>query len=556
MPVTILKGPTRTDTELERAMRVELSRRSMPFFVQNYLRDSSGKEFVLADFHIEWMDLISSDEEKVLILGPAAHGKTQTCVHDYCCWLASCFPNVRVKIGTKNSDDAATRLLHLKTELESNERLIEDFGLYKSDHWREMEINVAQRSIKSQDPTFRVFGSETSIYGQRATHLILDDYVTEQNSGSHVKEQTRGKLENYYWSGLNKLAYPNQKLLQRWVNTVVDQRDLMHVVGSVNGRMPDDGRTTWRSTKGFYVWRRPSLDNTTDPPMVLWPAAHSVASLQLDRSNDIISFEKRMQNRARDPELLTFQPEWFYGDPLQNYPGCIDPDRVLGQLPAKVNGNWTRVGGYDPNPGTSDNSKYCGYIEFAFDTHQSDPKKYLVTDIVRFRDRLPEQEKFVVDRSVYRQLGLLLIEDNAANQWLLQLPNLQNAVKSGRRIEGHNTNVKNKYDAETGVPALAGIFRAGLIRFPYGDEQSKKMSDTIINEFLDYPQGVTSDLLMALWFALLAAQKVARRSGLRVFGANGVGHWFDRGLNLTAAEKFYPTVKPEDVGQGDLGKIA
>ncbi len=210
------------------------------------------------------MDLISSDREKVMLLAPAAHGKTTLVVRAYTIWLLCCFPNVRIKIGTKNSDDAATRLLDIKTELESNERLIADFGAFKGDHWREMEINVAQRISHDKEPSVRVFGSETSIFGQRATHLILDDYVTEQNSGSHVKDQTRAKLSTYYWAGLNKLGYPNQKMIQRWVNTVVDQRDLMHELGAVNGRMPDDSRVTWTSSKGWYVWRRPALDNATE----------------------------------------------------------------------------------------------------------------------------------------------------------------------------------------------------------------------------------------------------------------------------------------------------
>lgn len=538
--------------EFERLWRIEMSKQSMPFFVQYYLRTNEGKEFEFADFHVEWMDLLQGDDERVMILGPAAHGKTQTVAINYPLWLMCCFPGVRIKMGCKNTDDAVTRLIAIKSEMETNERLINDFGEFKSEHWREKELFTQQRlrsDIRDKEPSIRVFGSETSIYGARATHLILDDFVTEVNSGRQVKDTTRTKLATNYNSGVRKLGYPNQKLWIRWVNTMVDQRDLLHEIAAINGRVPDDDRVTWKSTKGYRVWRRPALDEKAET--VLWPAAHSVESLQAEKAEiGVIDFGKRMQNRVMDPSMMDFQRDWFYGNPNADppLPGCLDLQRTLNQMPVYANGNWAKVGGYDPNPGVSESSKFCGYAELAFNPRGSDPREYVITDIWRDRLRLPEQEAFCVERATIRGLSLLHIEDNAANQWLLQLPRLVNAVASGHRIEGFNTNEKNKYDPETGVPAMAGIIKAGLLRFPYGDSYSRQMSDLLINEFLSYPQGVTSDILMSVWFAILAAKKVGRRYGLRVYEGGIAGTSFGgmtRGLTAEQADRFFPTMSPD-----------
>jgi hypothetical protein len=557
MTVTFYSRNAPADAQVERQVRVSLAKRNFPFFIQHYLRTDEGEPFDLADFHVEWAELCSSDEEKVLVLGPAAHGKTTIFVRAYATWLATCFPNVRVKLGAKNMDTAAARLLAVKTELESNERLIEDFGPFVSDLWRHDRINVRQRTVRDIEPTIQAFGSETTIMGSRATHLLLDDYVTEENSGAHVEERTRAKLSTNFSTTLKKLGYPGRKLYIRWVNTVVDLRDLVHVYANVNGAMPEDNRPTWRSTRGFKVWRRPSIDETTGD--VLWPKIHTREELEAERTDDVMAFLKRMQNRCLDPSMMEFRREWFYGDQaaIPPLPGCLDYDRVLGQAPHLPAGaHATLAGGYDPNPGTSENSKYCAYAELGFDRLQGEPRTYAVTALARFRDTLPKQEAFIVAQAMGRGTALILIEANVANQWLLQLPNIQGAVKSGFRIEPHYTSVKNKPDPDTGVPSLAGMIRGGLLRFPYGDAQSRAMTELAISEFLSYPEGATSDMVMSIWFAILAAKKVAIRKGLRTYG--GVGNVLSRlAPTLAAIERHFPTMaSPIDAEQMRAAKMA
>jgi hypothetical protein len=540
------------------------------YFTQHYLRDDDGNPFDLEPFHVEMLELSSStakEDEKVILLEPAAHGKTTLAIICASVFDVCMDPDDIIAIGCKNYPDGKDRLRAIKAILEKNEALIEDFGPFVGPVWTEDQIVVARRRNWSvKEPTIRVFGSETSVFGWRAKKVRLDDYITLQNSGPQVEENTRNRVRTNFNDGVLKMGYPKKPFKVVWVNTVVDLRDLIHEKAALNGQMPDDARVHWRSDKGFRVVRREALDESTGA--VLWPSAHTKESLEEEKATDLMTFLRRMQNRCIDPQTVAFQRRWFDGDDslVPPAPGCLDRERVLGApFVGKQWPSWTLSGGYDPNPGTSENSKYCAYVELAFDRTVDEPRAYYINDIARFRGTLPQQEEFVVRRAIERTIALILIEANVQNQWLLQLPGMQAAVKSGRRIEPHWTSVKNKPDPETGIPSLAGMVRAGLIRFPYGDARSRQLSETLIAEMLAYPQGATSDILMALWFAILAAKKVSKRMGLRVFGGGTIPFISNRTVSPERVDRYfgakvwpYPTVtdraNPEPMIAGEVAR--
>jgi hypothetical protein len=57
-------------------------------------------------------------------------------------------------------------------------------------------------------------------------------------------------------------------------------------------------------------------------------------------------------------------------------------------------------------------------------------------------------------------------------------------------------------------------FEFGRIRLPYGDAESRAMSQMLIQEAKSYPQGETDDLLMALWFIRFNAGFLVSREQL------------------------------------------
>jgi hypothetical protein len=73
------------------------------------------------------------------------------------------------------------------------------------------------------------------------------------------------------------------------------------------------------------------------------------------------------------------------------------------------------------------------------------------------------------------------------------------ALKDRVRLMLHHTTAK-KNSMEYGVQSLASDFEFSRISLPYGDDTARRMSDMLANEALMWPDGDTSDLLMALWF--------------------------------------------------------
>ena len=531
------------ETAMRRMLRREMSR-DIVFFTQSYFRDEDGRPFHLKDFHIEMLRTCADERiERLLLLEPAGFGKTTHLGKHYIIWLLCWDPNVQIIYASKNADDAAARLGAIKAELEGNEELIEDFGPFVGRVWRDDSIEVARRTVRLKDPTIAAIGSTSSIYGRRATHFIGDDIVTLQNSGGHVEARTRERLSRDYNDGIKKVGYPGRQLFIRLVNTVVDQRDLIHDLGDLNQHRPED--TRWVSAKRYHVIRRPALDETAMTS--LWPERRSVESLLEEKAEDLLSFLRRMQNRCLDPSTMNFQRIWFDGDPGNpELPGCLDYGRCLGNLPhGEGVPSLTRTGGFDPNPGTSENSKYSAYAEVAFDRKAAEPRTYWVTDLVRFRAQIEEQATFCAERAAGRNLALLNIEDNAANQWLLQVNTLRVAALS-YRISGFNTNVRNKYDPQVGVPAMAGRIRAGRIRFPYHCQVCRERTETIIGEFVAYPQGATSDMLMALWFAILASERFVAETRMGVIEPSTIAtspFIAGRGITAEALDRWHPTRK-------------
>lgn len=512
------------------------------FFTTQYFRDEEGQRLKLKWFHKEMLQKCADERiERLLLLEPAGFGKTTNVGKHYPLHtMVVMNPRCQMIYGGKSASDAEARVSAMKAELEGNEELINDFGPFQGPIWRDDALMLAQGNHNVKDPTISAVGSTSSIFGRRATHFIGDDMVTNLNSGNHVKPETRERFAQDFKQGIQKVAYAGRPLYIRIVNTVVDQRDLLHDLGDINQHAFTD--TTWTSSKRYFVIRRPALDELTDPMTSLWPERRSVESLLEEKAEDLLAFEKRMQNRTLDPSMMNFQRIWFDGDPGNRVeiPGCLDYGRCLHQDPMGDGiPPLTRTGGYDPNPGVSENSKYSAYADVAFDRKASEPRTYWVTDIARFRAQIEEQAQFCVDRTADRSLALLYIENNVANQWLLQVNSLKTAALS-YPIKGHHTNVKNKPDPEVGIPAMAGRIRAGRIRFPYHCPRCRAMTDLIIGEFLSYPQGATSDMMMALWMAILAAESFigTTRNGI----INRVISPFlaQRGITAAGAERFFP----------------
>ena len=507
-----------------REFRRDLARQSILFFAATYLRDEDDLPYKFKDFHVQMMENAASDlpdDTESVDLIPAANGKTTILSFIYPLWLlCASDPNARLALVGKTYEDAKARLRAIKVQMESNDLLITDFGPFTTTRWTDDEIEVAQRTTNAKDPSIKIFGAGMSVFGWRATHVVCDDIVTIQNSGSNVREETRKALRDNYFQGIRKMGGPGKQVRIRWAQTVVDLRDLVHEVADLRNHA--DEETDWITDHGVKVTRRRALNEETGE--VLWPERYTRAELESERAIDPISFMRRMQNRCIEPGMMTFQKEWFGGNG-SDLPGCYDRERVIGQIPRKDGADWVTVAGFDPNFGLSDKAKWCGWITLAFDKNAPLPRPYHIIEIAQFRSGIEEQADFVISGHSRSRSALTLIERNASNQWLVNMEVFKKAVKSGARIEPYWTSVRSlagydpdleRPDPQFGLPAMAGLIRGGMLRFPYGDDLSREKSNLLIGEMESHPMSQTTDLLMATWFATIAARRLSKSNRLQV----------------------------------------
>lgn len=520
-----------------RELRKHIAMNNLAFFTTYYFVDDDMQPIVLETFHVDFLNDIASDEREMdsqLHLLPGGHGKT-TLAMIYTIWRMIRYRNARILFMGKTFDDAKARVRSIKAELEDNEKLIADFGPFVTDKWTDSELNIAGRTTRAKESTLTAVGSETNIFGSRATDFVGDDLVTIENSGPQVTPATRERFKENFNQGIRKLGVPRCRM--RWINTVVDLRDMCHDVMKVNGGLPPDDYERWVSDKGWLVVRRRALNEDTGD--TLWPAMFTRDMLEAERLEDPVAFAKRRQNRVIETGMLTFQHEWIVGDPSKGIPGCLDFNRVFGQFPDR----YIRIGGFDPTAGQTATSKWCGWVEVAFDRNVplDEPLELVITEIAQFRVGIEEQGQFLVDRGWEHHLAGLVIEENGAHQYLGQLNTIRRARRAGLVIEPHFTKPVGaeakqsaaKPDPIVGIASMANLAQHGLIRFPYGDVQSKRMSDLLIAEMEAHPMSATSDLLMALWFCYLYTRRVRRRSGLRVI-AQHMPKWIrDRSVTPT-----------------------
>ena len=98
-------------------------------FRRKYFATETGEKYETAPFHINWINnIIEAIEEgnELLVLSPPRHGKTELLIH-FAVYQICKNPNTRIMWVGGNEDIAKNAVSSVLDQLESNERLQEDF---------------------------------------------------------------------------------------------------------------------------------------------------------------------------------------------------------------------------------------------------------------------------------------------------------------------------------------------------------------------------------------------------------------------------------------------
>jgi hypothetical protein len=492
--------------------------RDLPRWKQALLEVGNEEAFVvryfshrideLKDFHLRLIGT-ALNEARGLILYPAGHGKT-TLADTVLTLLEVCRnPDIRILIIAKNDEEANSIGQLLQAEMVDNQLLIADFGPFKpaadSDKpWALGRMVVAGRTKMAKEATFLVVGwNAKTVLGYRTDWTICDDVVTDENSASPTQ---RAKMRDRFDLAVETgPQFFDSRLTV--VGTRFDPHDLYGDLREMQ-QPTDDG-------EGLEaIWTVQHEDAIVDEnrQISLWPEVWPWKRLMQTKTKvGTLSFNKRYRNIAVDSSRMVVKEEHVVGGWIGNlrYPGCLDHQHTIGYH----GDDWRIVAGFDPAGGKSKAARFCAHMTVAAGSCKEHERCLWVVDLERGQWTHPQQVELILRK--HQQYGLLMsvVEANTLQIGLHEsLQQKMDDLGVAYAIEPHYTTRHNKPDPELGVQAMAPWFEQGKVHIPWGDAHSQRVMQLFIDELVQYPDGRTSDTVMAFWFAWLQLQGSATQA--------------------------------------------
>lgn len=498
------------------------------------------------------------EHARSLIRVPAQHGKSSLMVKVYPIWEIVCNPNVRIIVVTKTEKDAFSYSEIIRNKLaDPSDLLVEHFGPFKGKGvWTNNQFNIAGRQIQDPHATMEFYGAGGAVLGHRCEITIMDDVVTDETAGTENRRSDqlswfRESVQTgprYMWpvleieprearerllSGDEQLAYwMNWKLgetaegLLRFLKVpegISWPRDIPYERICVTGTSfhPKDLYYTLQHDKSYadLYFDCYTHDPETGAIGALWPEVMSLEKLQAEKeSAGNLSFNKRFRNIALDEGELVFREQFIMGGEFEgvDYAGCLDRDASWGEFDEE----WFRTFGLDPASGST--SRFSTWPSaLCLGLEQDHPQRRMhIIDIFRRQMGIEDIISTILQGrpevqvpgfyKLYRyQKGA--IEANACQRWLLQHHRITEAMEKDRNLHlvPHYTG-KNKWDELMGMSSLVRHFQNSTLLIPYKTPADQAKAQQLIEQLVEFPKGIF-DYVMALWFAVIAAEEMVTK---------------------------------------------
>lgn len=510
------------------------------------------------------IELLEAETKEFVVLNvPPGAGKS-TLFHDVAVWAICRNRRVRVMIGSVSAAMAKMysrrirETLERVTPLEPDPVLVEkglainaeaclsiDYGRFKPVDkgalWRAEEFVVEQldgNGLDNKEPTVRAYGIEAEFIGHRADLCLFDDVASPDNARESVaRDKLLERWDNVAEArcdpgGLlavvgqrlgsgdlyahclaketydleNELNYDGSDILHQEevdANEPVKVKKYRHIVYKAYYEELDTGKES-RSFRAKPYPEGPLLD----PKRLPW------SDLSFIRYNKPDIFRVVYQQEDLDIENRLADRTWITGGTGLDgvlYPGCIEQERMPGNIPRDLAHPWVSIVAIDPSP--------TMFWAFVWIIYQPEQNLYHVVDVERAK--LTAEDVLGYDTTSRTYSGKMeewqersydmgypishwVVEINAAQRFLLQHDFVRKwQSKHGVNIVPHTTS-RNKLDEKAGVEALIPpVLRSGSLRLPSMRNNWKTLA--VVEELTKWTRDKKSgtDLVMALWMAIL-----------------------------------------------------
>lgn len=498
----------------------------------------------------------SEDDEYIVMNQPPGAGKSTTWTHDYPLWRIIGNRRIRIQIGSRTQRQAKDYTSAIRRTLErpyvvdgAQGCIVRDFGRFKTDNtekWAADDFVVAQlggKLIEEKEATVRAISQDGAFLGFRADLIIWDDLVDKQNT---TDPEMRGKLEDFW------VTYAETRLEPGGLLVLQGQRiapeDLYHFALDMRTAGYED--VEWDELdeedaaelpRKYHHIVFPAHDDEgcvgdhgevyededgrkRRRPPTAWPEGCLLDPVRLPwrklsglRYNNRRLYEVSYQQKDAAAGQFLVAEDWLTGgedkETGEHFVGCYDRGWDGSTNPATT-GKLISVMAADPAP--------SGFWSVQWWNVDVDHEQYYLRNLLRkrmgandFLDRDQAgnyrgvaEEWVQAAKDVGRPITHLIVEQNAAQKFLTQYQFFQDWLRSRRiTLVPHQTQ-GNKTDPQWGVQPMGSLFRLGKVTLPWSAPWGRKVSQPLVDEALRWPEGSTSDCVMAMWFVYWNIRKL------------------------------------------------
>jgi hypothetical protein len=237
----------------------------------------------------------------------------------------------------------------------------------------------------------------------------------------------------------------------------------------------------------------------------LWEAKWNKDAL-LEKRSDMGAreFDRGYRQRAISDEDLLFKRQW-----VEN---CLDKDLILPDscTPKSFWSGIPRDGGVDLAIASAE--KEAAFFSICGIATTKDWHRWLMCFFFQRGLSFGQQVGSIVDYHDWFGFDICTVESNAYQESIIQ--HMGEAGFQGSRVPiiGFKTGRIQKVDMELGVPSLAVEFEQKRWHIPWGNRQTRRILEPLVEELFQYPlPGFHDDGIMSMFFA-----RESRRAGMRV----------------------------------------
>ena len=309
--------------------RKQLATLDYAFFARFYLRQHFTKPF--GDIHLGLIgelqrSLDTPGRVNSVVIMPRGFGKTTLVTLGAPAWAICCQLRSYIIVCSDSSEQADLQLDNLKDELESNERIHEDFGVQKGPEW------AKGRFVTATDIRVEALGAGKKIRGRkykenRPDLIIFDDIENLEEVKSETQRESRKK---WYRQAAMRAGWEDTKTLT--VGNILHADCLLSELmqNPMYRRSKHSALVSWATNMELWdKWEEivtdKSLDNDTAVENGLdfyhqnqeamdeggessWPEVYTYYELMLIRASEgHIAFATELLNSPADPSTALFK---------------------------------------------------------------------------------------------------------------------------------------------------------------------------------------------------------------------------------------------------------